>query len=58
MPKLERKVVLRIGFLSATKSPIEMVVDIEPEQEKLEMLMEMNKADYIDIFTRLVPVEG
>lgn len=58
MRKLERKVVVTIGFHSSAARNVIMVMDTEPTHEKLELLAEMNQADYIDIGTRLVPVEG
>jgi hypothetical protein len=58
MRKLERKVVVTIGFFASTAKNVEMVMDTEPTHEKLELLAEMNQADYVDIGTRLVTVEG
>ena len=56
MRKFERKVVVTIGFHASSARNIVMVLDIEPTHEKLELLAEMNQADYIDIGIRLVPV--
>lgn len=56
MRKFERKCVVRLGFNSAGKEPVEVVMDIEPEHHILEMLADMNHASYIEVFTRFVPV--
>lgn len=58
MRKFERKVVVILGFYSSSRSSVEMVMDNEPTHEQLEKMADMNQADYIDIITRLVPVEG
>lgn len=58
MRKFERKVVVTIGFYSSVAKNVEMVMDTEPAHEKLELLAEMNQADYIDIGIRLLPVDS
>lgn len=57
MRKLEQKTVIKFGFYSPTRQPVELVVDVEPLHEQIELLFQHNQADYVEVFKRYYPVE-
>lgn len=56
LPNLVKKWVVITGFDSSRPS-IEFILDFEPSTEKLELIQELNKADWLEVHERWV-VEG
>lgn len=56
MSKLVKKWAVTACFLSESRPDVTFVVDEKPSQEKLELVQELNKADWLEIHERLYPM--
>lgn len=52
-PKLVKKWVVKAGFYSS-RPTVEFTLDYEPSTEKLELIQELNKADWLEVHERWV----
>jgi hypothetical protein len=56
LSKLVKKWVVRAGF-NSSRPTVEFTLDYEPSTEKLELIQELNKSDWLEVHERWV-MEG